>query len=407
VSTFSLNEFYQRNRRIVIWVILFGLLWLLRDFFGLVFLSFVIAIIAAPFADLGVRRLKLPHWLSLVLVYAIFLLVLGSFVRFVVPSVASEVNRLIGNLPETELRLIEAKNRLVEKYPAMRQPLNGFLRSVLDENRAQIVDLQLMSERERLALTDASITAAVESALPPTGPVAEYLNRRDQLYLNALMTVQFQRVRDYAPAVINMLYKATATMLLALLFSFLILIDLKRIRSGIGRLRNSRVGDFYEEAAQPIARFGILLGRAIEAQAAIALLNTVLTLVGLLLLDIPLVAMLSVIVFVCSFVPVLGVFISTVPIVLVALNAGGPNLSLAAVGLIVVIHAVEAYLLNPIIYGKHLKLNPVLTLIILYVAYHAIGFWGMLLGVPVARYFIHDVLGVPMRDRAARAEPRP
>jgi predicted PurR-regulated permease PerM len=407
VSTFSLNEFYQRNRRIVIWVILFGLLWLLRDFFGLVFLSFVIAIIAVPFADVGVRRLKLPHWLSLVLVYAIFLLVLGSFVRFVVPSVASEVNRLIGNLPETELRLIEAKNRLVEKYPAMRQPLNGFLRSVLDENRAQIVDLQLMSERERLALTDASITAAVESALPPTGPVAEYLNRRDQLYLNALMTVQFQRVRDYAPAVINMLYKATATMLLALLFSFLILIDLKRIRSGIGRLRNSRVGDFYEEAAQPIARFGILLGRAIEAQAAIALLNTVLTLVGLLLLDIPLVAMLSVIVFVCSFVPVLGVFISTVPIVLVALNAGGPNLSLAAIGLIVVIHAVEAYLLNPIIYGKHLKLNPVLTLIILYVAYHAIGFWGMLLGVPVARYFIHDVLGVPMRDRAARAEPQP
>jgi predicted PurR-regulated permease PerM len=256
-------------------------------------------------------------------------------------------------------------------------------------------------------LTEAGITAAVESATPPTGPVAEYLNRRDQLYLNALMTVQFQRVRDYAPAVINMLYRATATMLLALLFSFLILIDLKRIKSGIGRLRNSRVGDFYEEAAQPIARFGILLGRAIEAQAAIALLNTVLTLVGLLLLGIPLVAMLSVIVFVCSFVPVLGVFISTVPIVLVALNAGGPNLSLAAVGLIIVIHAVEAYLLNPIIYGKHLKLNPVLTLIILYVGYHAIGFWGMLLGVPVARYFIHDVLGVPMRDRAARAEPRP
>ena len=54
-------------------------------------------------------------------------------------------------------------------------------------------------------------------------------------------------------------------------------------------------------------------------------MNTVLTLIGLLLLDIPLVAMLSVIVFVCSFIPVLGVFISTMPIVLVALNAGGPH----------------------------------------------------------------------------------
>jgi predicted PurR-regulated permease PerM len=142
-------------------------------------------------------------------------------------------------------------------------------------------------------------------------------------------------------------------------------------------------------------------------------LNTVLTLVGLLVLGIPLVAMLSVIVFVCSFVPVLGVLISTTPMVLVALNAGGPSLALAAILLVVVTHAVEAYVLNPMIYGKHLNLNPVLTLIILYVAYHAFGLWGMLLGVPVARYFIHDVFGVPFRDRrvprrrGTDAEPSP
>jgi predicted PurR-regulated permease PerM len=244
----------------------------------------------------------------------------------------------------------------------------------------------------------------MEGRAVPDGKLAEYLNRRDQLYLNALVTEQFQQVRDYAPAVINMLYRATATVLLALLFSFLILIDLGRIKRGIGRLKNSRVGDFYEEAAKPIVRFGVLVGRAIEAQASIAVVNTVLTLIGLLLLDIPLVAMLSVIVFLCSFVPVLGVFISTTPIVLVALNAGGPALSLWAVGMIVVIHAIEAYLLNPIIYGRHLKLNPVLTLIIVYLAYHGFGLWGMLLGVPVARYFIHDVLGVPFRDQGTPAE---
>ena len=104
---------------------------------------------------------------------------------------------------------------------------------------------------------------------------------------------------------------------------------------------------------------------------------------------------------VCSFVPVLGVLISTTPIVLVALNAGGFSLSLAAIGLVILVHVIEAYLLNPMIYGRHLKLNPVLTLIILYVGYHAIGLWGMLLGVPVARYFIHDVFEVPFRDRSS------
>jgi predicted PurR-regulated permease PerM len=72
---------------------------------------------------------------------------------------------------------------------------------------------------------------------------------------------------------------------------------------------------------------------------------------------------------------------------------------------VIVAHAIEAYLLNPLVYGKHLKLNPVLTLIILFVGYHAIGLWGVLLGVPVARYIIHDVLGVPFRDRGAGERP--
>lgn len=402
MSTFSLNEFYQRNRRVVIWAILILLLWSLRDFFAVVFLAFVLAIVAAPMVDIGTRRLRLPHWGSVTVVYVIFLVVLFSVVSFVVPSVATEVRRMIENLPATEATLIETKNGLVQRYPALREPINGYLRSALADDRLEIIEGELKRERERLLLTEAQVAAATESTAVPTGALAEYFNRQDELVLSGLIAVQFQRVRQYAPTVTVMLYRATATTLFALLFSFLILIDLKRIQAAIGRLRTSRLGDFYEEAAPPIARFGILLGRTIEAQAAIAVINTVLTLVGLLLLDIPLVAMLSVIVFICSFVPVLGVFISTTPIVLVALNTGGPALSLAAIGLVIFIHAVEAYVLNPIIYGKHLKLNPVFTLIILYVAYHAFGLWGMLLGVPVARYFIHDVLGVPFLRK-----PRP
>jgi len=402
VSTFSLNEFYQRNRRVVIWVILFGLLWLLRDFFAIVFLTFVLAIVAVPMAEFAMRRLKFPHWAAVTTVYVIFLVVLVSFVLAVVPSVGNELTRMIGNLSTTETTLIETKNRVVANYPSLREPIQGFLRSALTDDQLEVIDFQLINERQRLALSTTDIAAATETAAAPTGPLGEYFARQDQLLLNALITVQFQRVQRYVPAVGNLLYRATATMLLSLLFSYLILIDLNRLKAGISRLRTSKLGDFYEEAAPPIARFGILLGRAIEAQAAIAVVNTVLTLVGLLLFGIPLVAMLSVVVFVCSFVPVLGVLISTTPIVLVALNTGGPALALAAVVLVVVIHAIEAYLLNPLIYGKHLKLNPVLTLIILYVGYHAIGVWGLLLGVPVARYFMHDVVGLPFRERKPR-----
>ncbi|HET7609552.1 MAG TPA: AI-2E family transporter, partial [Gammaproteobacteria bacterium] len=307
MAAFSFNEFYQRNRRVVIWVILFLLLWALRDFFAIVFLTFVLAIIAAPLAEIGMRRLRLPHWAAVTLVYVFFLVVLVAFVRFVVPSVAIEVNRMIDNLPATEATLIETKNRLVRRYPALREPINGYMRSALSDQSLEEVERQLANDRQRLGLSAADVAAAAESTDVPTGALAEYFNRQDQLLVNALIAVQRQRISQYAPTVTVMLYRATATTLLALLFSYLILIDLNRLKAGIGRLRNSRVGDFYEEAAPPIGRFGILLGRAVEAQAAIAVINTLLTLIGLLLLKIPLVAMLSVIVFVCSFVPVLGV----------------------------------------------------------------------------------------------------
>jgi predicted PurR-regulated permease PerM len=62
--------------------------------------------------------------------------------------------------------------------------------------------------------------------------------------------------------------------------------------------------------------------------------------------------------------------------------------------MVMMVHTIEAYLLNPLIYGAEFELNPVLTLIILFVAYHAFGVWGMLLGLPVARYLLRDVFGV-------------
>ena len=403
MSSFSFAEFYQQNRRVLIWVVLFALLWLLRDFFGLVFMTFVLAFVAAPLAEFGTRRLRLAPRVSLSLVYLLYLGTLIGFISFVAPSVAEEVNRLIGNLPQIEQRLIDTKNALVQRYPDLREPINGFLRSALPDETIAAIDRELASERNRLGIDQDALNDLLALDQPPQGVFATYLDRQDMLHLNALLAEQMSNGRTLALGIVTWLYRATATMLLALLFSFLLLLDLKRIVEGVQRLRQSRVADFYEVAATPVVRFGVLVGRAIEAQGMIAVVNTVLTLIGLLLLKIPLLMVLGFIVFVCSFIPVLGVFISTTPVVLVALNAGGIGLSLWVIALITLIHIVEAYLLNPLIYGKHLRLNPVLTLVILYVGYHGFGLWGMLLGVPVSRYLLHDVLAVGLRTRSAAA----
>ena len=133
----------------------------------------------------------------------------------------------------------------------------------------------------------------------------------------------------------------------------------------------------------------------------IALVNTILTVCGLLLLFIHSIAVLSLIVFVCSFIPVLGVFFSTTPVLMVALNYGGLHVALGALVIVILIHIIEAYFLNPLIYGKQFNLNPVIVLIILLTGYYLFDIWGLLFGVPVAQYFIYQVLAVPVwgKDR--------
>ena len=63
--------------------------------------------------------------------------------------------------------------------------------------------------------------------------------------------------------------------------------------------------------------------------------------------------------------------------------------------MIAFVHVVEAYILNPRIVSAVLKINPLLTLIILYVGHSLFGLWGILLGVPVAAYVYRYIVMVP------------
>lgn len=373
---FSLDQFYRLNRRVLIWAALFFLIWLLRDFFGMIFLVFVLTFISATASRLGQKFLRLPARGATGLVYAGFLVAFFSFFRLAVPHVIQEAQTLVGNLGEIETTLIAQKEELVRHYPSLDPLLMGYVRNSVQQSEDAMSgpDVQGGRDEERLI----------------------------RLFINQ----QLERVRDYAPQLIKHLWSASVTMLLALFFSFLISLDADRLRQELKSLQNSRLRDFYEQTARPVVRFGYIVGQALQAQAVIACANTGITLLGLLLLGVPNIAVLSFLVFLCSFVPVLGVFLSTTPIVLVALNSGGLGQAVGVIVLVAASHLLEAYVLNPWIYGRHLKLNPVVVLIILFVGHHAFGLWGMLLGVPVAHYFLHDVIGVPLWERGRLPDER-
>jgi predicted PurR-regulated permease PerM len=121
--------------------------------------------------------------------------------------------------------------------------------------------------------------------------------------------------------------------------------------------------------------------------------NSILTSLGFLILGIPSIALLATIVFFFSYIPVVGVIISTIPAALLAFETGGVSLVLWLIVMILVVHTIEAYAMNPLIYGHHMKMHPVAILVILLVGEHLFGIWGLLLGVPMAAFIRTYVLG--------------
>lgn len=124
-------------------------------------------------------------------------------------------------------------------------------------------------------------------------------------------------------AIVSSVSRFAAQVAVSLVLSFVVVWDLPTIAQGIRSLETSRLSPIYKEVAPSVAVFGQLFGKALQAQARIALVNTALTAAGLVALAIPGVGLLSLFVFLCSFIPIAGCFISTVPIAFVALTEYG------------------------------------------------------------------------------------
>ncbi|CAN0092126.1 unnamed protein product [Heterosigma akashiwo] len=68
--------------------------------------------------------------------------------------------------------------------------------------------------------------------------------------------------------------------------------------------------------------------------------------------------------------------------------------------MVVIVHAVEAYLLNPQIYASKLKLHPLFVLASLYITEHFTGVQGLFLAVPVAVYIYNEII----LDQSSKAQ---
>lgn len=348
------DRIFGLGTRLFVWGLIAAIIYVLQPFFLLLFLTFVFAYIQAHGVDGLVHRIG-KRWVRAVVVFVVFLGTLVAIGWFLVPHIERQVQSI------------------AEKYTDWIKEADKNIRAFAERNHVA----------DRLP-TDFSVGKVIADLLGLFGDEQE----GGKVVTN---TITFMK------GAAGWIFAIGSAFLLSLLFSFLIVLDLPKLTRGVRGLAHTKVGFIYAEVADSIYGFCRIVGRAMEAQMVIALCNTVLTAIGLWLIGIGEgnLVFLCTIVFLFSFVPVAGVFVSSTPICIAALtqvDGGGIGLMLLAVVIITIIHMIEAYVLNPQIYGHHLRMNPVLTLIILVLCGKLFGPWGLILGIPVVNYVFTEAI---------------
>ncbi|TCO48321.1 putative PurR-regulated permease PerM [Kribbella antiqua] len=105
---------------------------------------------------------------------------------------------------------------------------------------------------------------------------------------------------------------------------------------------------------------------------------------GAAILGLPLVSAIGILVFVGSFVPVVGALISGAVAVLVALVAKGPLVAIIMLGVVIGVQQLEAHVLQPFLLGRAVSVHPLAIILAIATGVVVAGIVGALVAVPTA-----------------------
>lgn len=160
---------------------------------------------------------------------------------------------------------------------------------------------------------------------------------------------------------------------LALVTAFFFLADGRRIWTWFVSLLPDAVEDRVDRAFTT----GFQSVRAyVKTQAIVAAVDALGIGLGALILGLPLVLPLTIVVFLASFVPVVGAFASGALVVLIAGFSQGLTAALIMVGIVLLVQQIEGNVLQPLLMSRAVDLHP----------------WGVLIGVTIGSY-VYGIVG--------------
>ncbi|PAE44393.1 MULTISPECIES: AI-2E family transporter [Bacillati] len=230
---------------------------------------------------------------------------------------------------------------------------------------------------------------------------AFYTSKHDNIILNYLVSrleeIQISSYLERGFTFVISYFTDISTfslqILIALLMSLFFLLEKPRLIEFTKKFKTSKVASIYAEIEFFSGKFVSTFGKVIEAQLIIAVVNCVLTTIALWIFGFPQLGGLSIMIFFLGLIPVAGVIISLIPLVIIGYSIGGIMTVLYVFIAIMIIHAIEAYILNPNLMSSKTNLPVFYTFLVLIFSEHFFGVWGLIIGIPVF-VFILDVLEV-------------
>lgn len=182
---------------------------------------------------------------------------------------------------------------------------------------------------------------------------------------------------------------------LSLILSLFFLLGKPAVLGFCRSFKDSKLHWAYHDLHDFAHKFSNSFGKVIQAQLVISCVNTAISVVALGFMGFHSLVGLGAMIFVLGLVPVAGVFVSLVPLCIIGYSGGGLARVVWVLVLVAVLHMLEGYVLNPKLMSQQTQLPVFITFLVLLVAEHVIGVWGLIIGLPLA-VFLLDLFEVKM-----------
>lgn len=309
-------------------------------------LSLVLAYVLDPLVD-AMQRRRIPRSVAILALTVPALGLLALLLLVGVPAAARQLASLVSDLPTFFARLADwieaARSRLLT------------------------VDLPLVNEDAMLArLRDVDSEA-----------IASFLQERQEALGGWIWEGALGLGRGIGSVFTILGYLALTPVL-----TFYLLRDWDRITPTVAALvpadRRASVVSLASESDTLVARY-------LRGQLTVALTVGAITALGLWVVSFPYAGTLGLVVAVFSIVPYLGLVLSLVPAIFIALVSGSVWISLLKVAAVYgAAQFLEASVISPRIVGDSVGLHPVWVVLALALGGYFFGFVGLLIGVPAA-----------------------